>query len=152
MMVKLTNVTALFATLLIVQTSFANTSGIRCIVESSGVNSTDDSPAIIEIFERRSKNGNIVFKNETYFMEYACGWESTVYTMYPQAQGYIYTYKPTSAHSDVRAVYIVEWKSYLLGLKIPLLEESRVLQTQISASLCIAPILVVTIQVANGLE
>ena len=68
MMVKLTNVTALFATLLIVRPSFANTSGIRCIVESNGVNSTDDSAAIIEAFERRSKNGKIVFKNETYFV------------------------------------------------------------------------------------
>lgn len=102
MMVKLTNVTAPFATLLIVQTSFANTSGIRCIVESSGVNSTDDSPAIIKAFERRSKNGKIVFKNDTYFVEYACGWENTVYTMYSQAQGYTYTYKSPSAHSDVR--------------------------------------------------
>lgn len=41
---------------------------MRCIVEPSGVNSTDDSPAIIEAFEKCGKNGNIVFKNETYFV------------------------------------------------------------------------------------
>lgn len=67
-MVKLTNATALFATLLIAQTSFANPSEIRCIIEPSGINSTDDSPAIIEAFEKCGKNGNIVFKNETYFV------------------------------------------------------------------------------------
>jgi hypothetical protein len=67
-MVKLTNATALFATLLIAQTSLANPSKIRCIIEPSGINSTDDSPAIIEAFERCGNNGNIVFKNETYFV------------------------------------------------------------------------------------
>jgi len=66
-MVKLIDVTTLFAALLIAQT-FANPSGLRCIVEPSGVNSTDDSPAIIEAFEKCGKNGNIVFKNETYFV------------------------------------------------------------------------------------
>lgn len=67
-MVKLKNVTALFATLLIAQTSLATPSGIKCVIEPSGVNSTDDSPAIVEAFERCGENGNIVFKNETYFV------------------------------------------------------------------------------------
>lgn len=42
-----------------------------CIVESSGTNATDDSPAIWKAFERCGRNGKVIFEPTTYYVNSA---------------------------------------------------------------------------------
>ncbi|KAI1390427.1 galacturan 1,4-alpha-galacturonidase B [Hypoxylon trugodes] len=46
----------------------APASGKTCTVKSSGINTTDDAPAILDAFKECGKNGRVVFEPTTYYI------------------------------------------------------------------------------------